>query len=131
LYEELRGFIRHQVAATIFRVTVTRQEEPRPLGVPVGVAAGAAGAAGGATTATAATGGAAAGIAAGAATVSRGLPAGPNVRAARESLGDRSVEGSSQATGARPGYTPSGQRIGRNDPCYCGSGLKYKKCHGR
>lgn len=21
-------------------------------------------------------------------------------------------------------------KIGRNDPCYCGSGLKYKKCHG-
>lgn len=21
--------------------------------------------------------------------------------------------------------------IGRNDPCYCGSGIKYKKCHGR
>src|SRR5947209_6803013 len=20
---------------------------------------------------------------------------------------------------------------GRNDPCYCGSGIKYKKCHGR
>lgn len=23
------------------------------------------------------------------------------------------------------------QKIGRNDPCPCGSGLKYKKCHGR
>jgi preprotein translocase subunit SecA len=22
------------------------------------------------------------------------------------------------------------QKIGRNDPCYCGSGKKYKKCHG-
>ena len=22
------------------------------------------------------------------------------------------------------------QKIGRNDPCYCGSGLKYKKCCG-
>ena len=22
------------------------------------------------------------------------------------------------------------ERIGRNDPCPCGSGLKYKKCHG-
>ena len=22
------------------------------------------------------------------------------------------------------------QRIGRNDPCWCGSGIKYKKCHG-
>jgi SEC-C motif domain protein len=23
-----------------------------------------------------------------------------------------------------------GPRIGRNDPCHCGSGKKYKKCHG-
>jgi len=22
------------------------------------------------------------------------------------------------------------QRLGRNDPCYCGSGRKFKKCHG-
>jgi preprotein translocase subunit SecA len=25
--------------------------------------------------------------------------------------------------------TPTGAKIGRNDPCYCGSGKKYKKCH--
>ena len=24
-----------------------------------------------------------------------------------------------------------GKKVGRNDPCPCGSGLKYKKCHGR
>jgi preprotein translocase subunit SecA len=23
-----------------------------------------------------------------------------------------------------------GEQIGRNDPCWCGSGKKYKKCHG-
>ena len=22
-------------------------------------------------------------------------------------------------------------KVGRNDPCPCGSGLKYKNCHGR
>ena len=22
-------------------------------------------------------------------------------------------------------------RVGRNDPCWCGSGKKYKKCHGK
>ena len=21
-------------------------------------------------------------------------------------------------------------QVGRNDPCWCGSGKKYKKCHG-
>ncbi len=25
---------------------------------------------------------------------------------------------------------PHGKKIGRNDPCWCGSGKKYKKCHG-
>jgi preprotein translocase subunit SecA len=24
-----------------------------------------------------------------------------------------------------------GDKIGRNDPCPCGSGKKYKQCHGR
>jgi preprotein translocase subunit SecA len=24
-----------------------------------------------------------------------------------------------------------GEKIGRNDPCPCGSGKKYKQCHGR
>jgi hypothetical protein len=40
---------------------------------------------------------------------------------------------SPQGTGqqARAGYTPTGAKIGRNDTCWCGSGLKYKKCHGR
>ncbi|WP_408917418.1 SEC-C metal-binding domain-containing protein, partial [Caldifermentibacillus hisashii] len=22
-------------------------------------------------------------------------------------------------------------KIGRNDPCWCGSGKKYKNCHGK
>lgn len=32
-----------------------------------------------------------------------------------------------------PSLLPRGGevKIGRNDPCYCGSGMKYKKCHGR
>jgi len=25
----------------------------------------------------------------------------------------------------------AGKKVGRNDPCPCGSGLKYKKCHGK
>ena len=27
--------------------------------------------------------------------------------------------------------TPAGKKVGRNDPCPCGSGRKYKHCHGR
>jgi preprotein translocase subunit SecA len=25
----------------------------------------------------------------------------------------------------------SGPKVGRNDPCPCGSGKKYKHCHGK
>ncbi|MEP6943143.1 MAG: preprotein translocase subunit SecA [Betaproteobacteria bacterium] len=32
---------------------------------------------------------------------------------------------------AAPPFQRSGQKVGRNDPCPCGSGKKYKQCHGR
>ncbi|HEX9056803.1 MAG TPA: preprotein translocase subunit SecA [Ktedonobacterales bacterium] len=35
------------------------------------------------------------------------------------------------ATRASSGGTAPGVKPGRNDPCYCGSGKKYKMCHGR
>jgi preprotein translocase subunit SecA len=137
LYEELRGLIRHQVASSIFRVTVTRQP-PIDQALAAGAAAIAAGsAAAGAAAAPVgaaagagggSAGGSAAGRAGGAVAASgAGLAADPMARAMRESTnGSPSSPG-----GAKPGFTPSGARIGRNDPCYCGSGLKYKKCHGR
>ncbi len=28
-------------------------------------------------------------------------------------------------------YVRADKKIGRNDPCYCGSGKKYKQCHGK
>jgi preprotein translocase subunit SecA len=33
--------------------------------------------------------------------------------------------------GARNGGPPNGKVPGRNDPCWCGSGQKFKKCHGK
>ena len=30
----------------------------------------------------------------------------------------------------RPLEVPARSRVGRNDPCPCGSGFKYKRCHG-
>jgi preprotein translocase subunit SecA len=26
--------------------------------------------------------------------------------------------------------TSEHEKLGRNDPCWCGSGKKFKKCHG-
>jgi preprotein translocase subunit SecA len=38
--------------------------------------------------------------------------------------------GAATATTARPDGRPSGRKVGRNEPCPCGSGRKYKKCCG-
>ena len=35
------------------------------------------------------------------------------------------------AVAAKPAPVHAAQKVGRNDPCPCGSGLKYKKCHGK
>jgi preprotein translocase subunit SecA len=32
--------------------------------------------------------------------------------------------------GSQPNQRRTGEKVGRNDPCPCGSGKKYKKCHG-
>ena len=143
LYEELRDLIRRQVATTIFRVTVKREPETVPLpgpGMPARPLAGQT-AAGGSPSESARSGVQVprAPLAAGQAALRqpsaqgarvadpnavRGLPADP-MRGARETPGDASVTGQ-----VRTGFTPSGARIGRNEPCWCGSGQKYKKCHG-
>jgi preprotein translocase subunit SecA len=40
--------------------------------------------------------------------------------------------GTGGATSTMPRQVVASDRdkIGRNDPCWCGSGKKYKKCHG-
>jgi len=135
LYTELRDLIRHQLASTIFRVTVSRQP---PAGGDDGRSA--ARSSDGGQPSDDGTNGEGPNrdarpqpVAAG--PVARGLASGPNVRGVRESLGDEVVAGGGgpggPAAGLRPGFTPSGDRIGRNDICFCGSGLKYKRCHGR
>ncbi|QSQ13937.1 preprotein translocase subunit SecA [Myxococcus landrumensis] len=40
------------------------------------------------------------------------------------------LDEASVAAAARPAAAQQGPRVGRNDPCPCGSGRKYKKCHG-
>jgi preprotein translocase subunit SecA len=151
LYGELRDLIRHQLASTIFRVTVTRtpSQEPPPEmvgAVPFGVSAGSSmatsGASGGAgpggqmgrgaaagllgSGSSATGGGGLSGTSRLAPPIAGGLAPDPMAQALRQRGGDGAA-----ADGAKPGFTPTGARIGRNDQCWCGSGQKYKKCHGR
>ena len=40
-------------------------------------------------------------------------------------------ETESEAPAKRPTPIQAGPKVGRNDPCPCGSGKKYKQCHGQ
>jgi preprotein translocase subunit SecA len=44
-------------------------------------------------------------------------------------LRDRQFGGAAETTASKT-VTNGGPKVGRNDPCPCGSGKKYKKCHG-
>ncbi len=143
MYEEFRALIRHGVASSIFRVRVERQPPPTSDGtISAALARGAEalrGSSGNGAGAGAPQPVAAGAAAAGSAVLRGAVPKAPNVRNMTESLGGEPVTNGSDGGGAgaggpggaRPGYTPTGARIGRNDPCWCGSGAKYKKCHGR
>ncbi|SCB78474.1 preprotein translocase subunit SecA [Gilliamella bombicola] len=51
-------------------------------------------------------------------------------QANHESLAGMSGESEAQPTGAPQPMVRSQSKVGRNDPCPCGSGKKYKHCHG-
>ena len=138
LYEELRGFIRHQVASTIFRVNVQRRQEAAqeptemPSLTPEQLARLRAGSNGG----PAAQAGPSA-VLGGSITSSSGADARAEVvpmprtatpTAMRLQHGDETVGLASSSRSS--GQPPEGEKIGRNDPCWCGSGKKYKRCHG-
>ncbi|MCV2884895.1 preprotein translocase subunit SecA [Aestuariibacter sp. AA17] len=42
---------------------------------------------------------------------------------------ESAIDNSDQA--AQSGMSNEGRKVGRNDPCPCGSGKKYKQCHGK
>jgi preprotein translocase subunit SecA len=49
-------------------------------------------------------------------------------RKKQRELAHASMAGGSAAS--QPTQRRTGEKVGRNDPCPCGSGKKYKKCHG-
>lgn len=52
----------------------------------------------------------------------------PRAGTLRTSHGDDDGDGAARKPAAT--RTANAPRVGRNDPCFCGSGKKYKKCHG-
>ena len=47
-----------------------------------------------------------------------------------QALGDANADSETNATDAQT-FVRQGRKVGRNDPCPCGSGKKYKHCHGK
>jgi preprotein translocase subunit SecA len=58
----------------------------------------------------------------------------PDFARALEKKQERQQKDLQYQTGAAQAEAPkpvrAGAKVGRNDPCPCGSGKKYKKCHG-
>jgi preprotein translocase subunit SecA len=105
MFDELKDTIRHDVTHTIFRVSVAREPVPQaPRRVTEGRLELGAGA-----------------MAAGA--------LGADAAAMAPMDGDGNGAGPGQPS-QPPQPVRAGPKIGRNDPCYCGSGKKYKRCHG-
>jgi preprotein translocase subunit SecA len=113
-FEQLTRDIQFEIATTIFRV---RREPAAPAPAPP--QAPSPEMAGGADGASAPTDGKAA---APRPAVPAGVPVG--VGAGYDAAAPQRAANAA-AIGNRPG------KVGRNDPCPCGSGRKYKRCHGR
>jgi len=106
MYIQLTEHIQQQVTRRIFHVTLTpMQQQPAP---PVAVNATESGPSSDAE---------------GAAVPARAR----NGRRARRQAAAQAGNGAGDTT---PAATTVSGKVGRNDPCPCGSGKKYKKCHG-
>ena len=46
-------------------------------------------------------------------------------------MGEDAGEAAADAESQHTPFTRQGRKVGRNEPCPCGSGKKYKHCHGK
>jgi len=127
MFEDLKAAIQHDVVEAAFRVTIqivnTETQAPATTPAQNGAVPGAAQPApNGATVPSAAS--------------PNGRHHAPAGKHSSRQLAAASPRQRTPATTSGPlpnngRKTQPVAKIGRNDPCYCGSGLKYKKCHGR
>jgi preprotein translocase subunit SecA len=118
MWTQLQGNIRNRIVRSIYHVEIAPQTRPQPTAPPVTIAT---------QPAAAETNGGTPQL----------VPAGASddrvQRAAATALG---VKAPRNLRTNQPGESNGGttvvaaQKVGRNDPCHCGSGKKFKKCHG-
>jgi preprotein translocase subunit SecA len=56
--------------------------------------------------------------------------AGLGAASAQAAFGENGVEGEAAMPAVEQRVVDDEHQVGRNDPCWCGSGKKFKKCHG-
>jgi preprotein translocase subunit SecA len=114
MYQQLQGNIRNQIARSIYHVQIAAPPQPAPPPVTVATQPGVAEA---------------------------GNGSGPNLmqderaqRAVAAAAGvkapPRNLRTNQPVDGSGGGTVVATRKVGRNEPCPCGSGKKYKKCHG-
>jgi preprotein translocase subunit SecA len=120
MWTQLQANIRNRIVRSIYHVEIAPQTRPQPTAPPVTVATQP-------------------GVSEANGDTPQRVPA-----AAGASADDRVQRATAQALGvkaprnlrtnqpAESGGTTvvAAQKVGRNDPCHCGSGKKFKKCHG-
>jgi preprotein translocase subunit SecA len=125
LFEAMKEAIEEQILQNLFRFEVVRPEETDPRWAPPATAASAAPTA--PEDAAAPSGGVSAPA------LSTRASAELERRAQRQRR-EMSFQGTSDPTSGGDfrvdTVKSTGPKVGRNDPCPCGSGKKYKKCHG-
>ncbi|MEO6397003.1 MAG: SEC-C metal-binding domain-containing protein, partial [Tepidiformaceae bacterium] len=113
MYQQLVGNIRKQVARTVFKVKIVEQPAPPPPLEMVAVHPGSDDEE--PATATSVAG-----------PVATPVLRGSSALTAAQ-LSTNREDAPARQVGTRVATAP---KVGRNDPCHCGSGLKFKKCHG-
>ncbi len=109
MFQQLLENIRRQVARSIFKVRIVEQPSTPPPPTTAQVP--------GPTSTTSNS----------AEPAAKPVLAGSTAPVASQLNTNRGEGPATKAGGARTATAP---KVGRNDPCYCGSGVKYKKCHG-
>jgi len=116
MWDQLLGNIRNQITRAIYHVELVAPPQPAPPPVTIAVQPGVADDGNGATATTSLMDSERA---------QRAVAAAAGVKAPPRNLRtNQPVEGGGGRT------VVSAPKVGRNDPCPCGSGKKYKKCHG-
>ena len=123
LFEDMMARIDNETIRYLFHVQIQQGPPPQPQQPPQPVARQAAPSAG-----------AAAAVASAAARAEEVPQRLPDFARALERKQERQQKDLQYQTGPAQAEAPkpvrAGAKVGRNDPCPCGSGKKYKKCHG-